>query len=706
MRFQKFTTASVIAVLTIAGLSCIQKRQPTPPVAKVEPKLDSLHGVVRVDDYYWLRQRGNPAVLEYLEAENAYTDAMMEDTKDLQEELYQELVGRLKETDMEVAEKDGDYYYYTRTEQGKQYEIICRKKGSLDAAEQVLLDENLLAEGHDYLDVGAYRVSPDDHLLAYTVDTNGSEKYTIYIKDLKTGELLSDRVPNVYYSLEWGNDNKTVFYTVLDEAMRPYKLFRHSLGEDYTADEIIYHEGDQAYEMYLSKTKSKRYLLLELESNTTSEIHYLDANRPAGDFRVIHPRQHKMEYSVYHHGDRFYIRTNDEAPNFKLMVSSVRRPDKRHWTEYIGHSDSVKIDGVEIFEEFMAVYVRRDGLKQIRVFDLKSGESHYLEFPEEVYTYRAGKNKDFDSRTLRFTYSSPITPNTVYDYDMKDRAWEIRKVKEVLGGYDKSQYVAYRVLASSADGTKVPMSVYHKKDLERDGRNPLLLYGYGAYGYSSEPRFSSDKISLLERGFVVAIAHVRGGGEMGRYWYEQGMLLHKRNTFSDFIACAERLIEQQYTSPDRLAIDGGSAGGLLIGAVVNMRPDLFEVALAGMPFVDVVNTMLDASIPLTVIEYEEWGNPNEKEYFDYMMTYSPYDNVTTQAYPNMLITAGLNDPRVQYWEPAKWTAKLRAAKTDQNMLLLKTEMGAGHFGASGRYDSIRETAFEYAFILKALELDG
>ncbi len=433
MRFQKFTTASVIAVLTIAGLSCIQKRQPTPPVAKVEPKLDSLHGVVRVDDYYWLRQRGNPAVLEYLEAENAYTDAMMEDTKGLQEVLYQELVGRLKETDMEVAEKDGDYYYYTRTEQGKQYEIICRKKGSLDAAEQVLLDENLLAEGHDYLDVGAYRVSPDDHLLAYTVDTNGSEKYTIYIRDLKTGELLSDRVPNVYYSLEWGNDNKTIFYTVLDEAMRPYKLFRHSLGEDYTGDEMIYHETDQAYEMYLSKTKSKRYLLLELESNTTSEIHYLDANRPAGDFRAIHPRQHKMEYSVYHHGDRFYILTNDEAPNFKLMVSPVRRPDKRHWTEYIPHSDSVKIDGVEIFKDFMAVYVRRDGLKQIRVFDLKSGESHYLEFPEEVYTYRAGKNKDFDSRTLRFTYSSPITPNTVYDYDMKDRAWRSGKSRRSWG---------------------------------------------------------------------------------------------------------------------------------------------------------------------------------------------------------------------------------------------------------------------------------
>ncbi|UCE25949.1 MAG: S9 family peptidase [Candidatus Zixiibacteriota bacterium] len=696
--------AATTLLLTVAA-SCIQKRQPSAPVARTEPKVDSIHGVVRIDDYHWLRQRGNPEVIEYLEAENAYTGAVMEDTEELQNKLYRELVGRLKQTDMEVAEKDGDYFYYTRTEEGKQYKIICRKKGSLDGAEEVLLDENPLAEGHDYLDIGAYRVSPDDRLLAYTVDTNGSEKYTIYIKDIETGELLSDRVPNVYYSLEWGNDNKTIFYTVLDEAMRPYRLYRHTLGMDYAGDEMVFHETDQAYEMYLSKTKSKRYLLLELGSNTTSEVHYLDANHPTDDFKVIHPRQHKMEYAVYHHDDRFFINTNDGAPNFKLMVTPVRRPDRRHWTEYIAHSDSVKIDGVEVFADFMGVYVRRGGLKQIRIFDLKTGESHYLDFPEEVYTYRAAKNKDFESSTLRFTYSSPLTPNTVYDYDMGGRTWEILKVKEVLGGYDKSRYEAHRVLASSADGTMVPISVYHKKDLERDGRNPLLLYGYGAYGYSSEPRFSSDKISLLERGFVVAIAHVRGGGEMGRYWYEQGMLLHKRNTFSDFIACAEYLIEQNYTSPDHLVIDGGSAGGLLIGAVVNMRPDLFKVALAGMPFVDIVNTMLDASIPLTVIEYEEWGNPNEKEYFDYMMTYSPYDNVTNQAYPHMLITAGLNDPRVQYWEPAKWTAKLRAAKTDQNMLLLKTEMGAGHFGASGRYDSIKETAFEYAFILKALGLD-
>ncbi|MCK4573401.1 MAG: S9 family peptidase, partial [candidate division Zixibacteria bacterium] len=630
----------------LIGQSCIQKRKPIPPVARISTVENNLHGATWTDDYFWLRERGKPQVMDYLTAENAYAEAVMGHTADLREELYRQMRGRIKEEDYTVPVKDGDYYYYDRTEEGKQYSIQCRKKGKLEATEEVILDENELAAGLDYMEIGQLAVSPNHRLLAYSVDTNGSEIYTIYVKDLKSGELLADRVPRAYYPLVWGNDNKTLFYTVLDDALRPYQLYRHKLGTDYLNDELVYTENDQAFELGIAKTRSKKYILLTLESNTTTEVHYLRADRLQEQFKVLHPRQPQMEYYVSHRDKQFYILTNDGAPNFKLMRVSVKKPSKRNWVEILPHRDSVKLEGFDLFKDYLVVYKRVNGLKQIGVTELKSGKSHEIEFPEPTYHLWPEENREFDSRLLRFTYTSLVTPTTVYDYDMKERTRELKKRKEVLGGYDPEQYQSERVFAPAADGSMIPISLVYRKGLKRDGTNPVYLNGYGAYGISSNTYFSSNRLSLLDKGFVYAIAHVRGGGEMGRYWYDQGKLLNKKNTFTDFIACAEFLIAEQYTSPEKLAAGSGSAGGLLIGAIANMRPDLFEVLVADVPFVDLINTMLDPSIPLTVIEYEEWGNPNEKEYFDYMMSYSPYDNVIAQEYPNMLITAGLNDPRV------------------------------------------------------------
>lgn len=686
--------------------ACSGRNDVAPPVAKVIPKAGTVHGEVRVDDYYWLRERDNPEVIQYLEAENAYTEAVMKPTAALQEKLYQEMLGRIKETDLSVPERIEDYYYYSRTEEGKQYRIHCRKRGSLEADEQVLLDENRLAEGKVYFRLGVFEVSPNHQLLAYSVDSTGAETYRIYVKNLDTGELLSDEIPNTYYSVEWGNDNRTLFYTTLDEAKRPYKLFRHTLGSDPAADELVHLEEDDAYFLSISKTRSQKYMILRLASNTTTENWFLDADRPEGDFRLIHPRQHKMEYEVEHHGNRFFILTNENAINFKLMEAPVSNPAKKNWREVIAHRDSVLLDDVDAFRNHLVISERAKGLRQLRVIDMTTGEHHHIDFPEPVYTVWLSRNPDFNTELVRFNYTSLVTPRSVYDYNMRSRQRELKKQYEVLGDYDPSLYASERIFAEAPDGTEVPISLVYKRALfNKDGGNPLWLYGYGSYGATIDPRFNSNRLSLLDRGFVFAIAHVRGGGALGRPWYEDGKLLNKRNTFTDFIACAEHLIAENYTSKDRLVISGGSAGGLLMGAVTNMRPDLFEAVVAKVPFVDVVNTMLDASIPLTVIEYEEWGNPHEKAYYDYIKSYSPYDNVTTQDYPDMLITAGLNDPRVQYWEPAKWTAKLRAMKTDDNLLLLKTNMGAGHSGASGRYEYLREIAFEYAFVLHVLGME-
>ncbi len=677
-----------------------------PPVANAVPKTDTVNGYVRTDNYFWLRNRENPEVISYLEAENKYTEAAMKPTEALQEKLYKEMLSRIKETDLSVPEKIDDYYYYSRTEEGKQYPIYCRKKGSLEAAEEVILDVNQLAAGHSFMKVGAHTQSPNHRYLAFSTDTAGAEKFALRVKDLTTGALLVDRIPDTYYSVEWGNDDKTLFYTTLDAAMRPYKLFRHVLGDDPQNDILIYQEKDEAYYLELGKTRSRRFILMNLGSNTTSEVWYLDADEPAGEFKVIHPRQHEMEYSVEHHGDKFYIVTNDGAKNFKLVETPVPDPSKANWKEVLPHRTDVKLDGVDAFKNHLVVYERKGGFKQIRVMNFTGNESHYVEFPEPVYTASAGGNPDFNTNVFRFNYTSLVTPNSVFDYNLDTRQRELKKQTEVLGGYNPALYQSERISAKAPDGTEIPISLVYKKGMRKNGQNPCYLYGYGSYGISMDPNFNSNRLSLLDRGFIFAIAHIRGGGEMGRLWYEDGKLLKKKNTFTDFIACAEHLIKEKYTSKDRLAVSGGSAGGLLMGAVLNMRPDLFKAMIAKVPFVDVMNTMLDPSIPLTVIEYEEWGNPNKKEYYDYMLSYSPYDNVAAKEYPNILITAGLNDPRVAFWEPAKWTAKLRAAKKGNNRLLLKMNMGAGHGGASGRYDYLKEIAFEYAFVLDVLGINN
>jgi oligopeptidase B len=674
------------------------------PVACVEPRVHTVHGETRVDEYFWLRDRSDPRVIAYLEAENSYTTATMRHTEPLQERLYQEMRGRIKETDLSVPERVDEYFYYTRTEAGGQYPILCRKRGSLDAAEEILLDQNPLAAEHTYYKIGVSEVSPDHRRLAYSVDTSGAEEFTLHIKDLTTGELLPETIPGTSLGVAWANDGHTLFYIVLDHARRPCRLYRHTLGTSPSADVLVYFEPDESFFLDVSRTRSRRYLLLDIASHSTSEVRFLNADHPGEPFRVVQPREPGIEYSVTHHDEHFFITTNDGAPNFRLVRAPVVNPSKTSWTPVLPYRPTVKLDGADAFRSYLAVLEREAGLRQIRILELESGQEYLIPFPEPVYTVRAHENPEFGTTLLRFTYSSLVTPSSVVEYDMRARTWTVRKQTEVLGGYDPSLYRSERLFAAAPDGERVPISLVYRAPIRLDGERPLLLTGYGAYGLSYDPSFSSNVLSLLDRGFVVAIAHVRGGEEMGRAWYERGKLLNKRSTFTDFIACAEHLVDQGYTAATRLAISGGSAGGLLMGAVANLRPDLFRVVLAEVPFVDVVNTMLDASLPLTVIEYDEWGNPNEPAAYSYIRSYSPYDNIEAKGYPHMLVTAGLNDPRVAYWEPAKWTARLRATKTDGNRLLLRTNMGAGHGGASGRFDFLREIAFKYAFMLDVLEM--
>jgi oligopeptidase B len=624
----------------------------------------------------------------------------MAHTKPLREELYREILGRIQETDLSVPVKRDEYFYYTRTEEGKAYSIQCRKRGSLDGPEEILLDANLLAEKQKYFRLGNFAVSPDHRLLAYSTDLEGDEAYTIQVKNLETGELLPDRIANTYYTLEWANDNKTFFYTVLDETKRPYRAYRHELGA--TSDTLVYQEDDGRFELGLGKTRSRRFLFIEISSPLTSELRYLEAGDPLGEFRVLLPRRQGVEYDASHHGEYFYIRTNDGAKNFRLMRTSVAAPLIENWHEVIPARSDVTIEGVDSFEDHLAVYERERGLEKVCIRDGLGGFSHYIDFPEPVYTVSASGNAEYKTNLLRFNYTSLVTPTSVFDYNVRTRERELKKQYEVRGGYDASQYQSERIFAKAPDGVEVPISLVYRKGFELNGMSPLLLYGYGAYGHSIDPRFSSDRLSLLDRGFVFAIAHIRGGAEMGELWHDYGRLLQKKNTFSDFIACAEHLIAARYTSSDHLAIMGGSAGGLLMGGVLNVRPELFHTAIAKVPFVDTLNTMLDPTLPLTMSEYEEWGNPEDKEYYNYIRSYSPYDNVAAREYPKMLVTAGLNDPRVSYWEPAKWVAKLRALKKDSNVLLLKTDMGSGHFGPSGRYEGIKEVAFDFAFLLDSL----
>ncbi len=674
--------------------------KPNPPKAAVIPKKLEKFGRTRVNDYYWLKDRNDPKVIAYLEAENAYTDDLMSHTKVLQKRLYDEIVGRIKQADSTAPVFDNGYHYYTRFEAGKQYPILVRKKGSLESAEEILLDENAMAEGQGYFSLGASEVSPDNRLLAFGMDTGGRLFYTIRIKDLATGKLLDDTIADVTSNVAWANDSRTLFYTKQDpNTLRAYRIYRHRLGTPAADDVVVYEEPDETFSCRVSRTKSDRYLMIASRQTLSTEYRYLDADRPEGAFTVLQPRQPRLEYSADHLGDHFYIRTNLDAKNFRLMRAPIQSPGKAHWEEVIPHRGDVFLERFELFRDFLVLEERRDGLIRLRVRPWSGGGEHQVDFGEPTYLARIGPNHELDTDQLRFVYTSMTTPPSSYDYDMRKRSKTLVKREEILGGFDPANYVTERLHATASDGTKVPISIVYRKGFARDGSRPLLLYGYGSYGASMDASFQSERLSLLDRGFAYAIAHIRGGQEMGRAWYEDGKLLRKKNTFTDFIACAEHLVREKYTSPDRLFAQGGSAGGLLMGAVINIRPDLFKGIIAAVPFVNVVTTMLDPSIPLTTFEYDEWGNPDDRTYFDYMLSYSPYDNVEAKHYPNLLVTTSLQDSQVQYWEPAKWVAKLRATKTDSNRLLFRTYMKGSHGGVSGRYKRFEQTAFNYAFIL-------
>jgi oligopeptidase B len=671
---------------------------PEPPIAKKVPRVEFLHGDKRVDDYYWLREKSNPEVIAYLEAENAYTDAVMKASEPFQDTLYKEMLARIKQTDLSVPYRLRGYFYYSRTEEGKQYPIQCRKQGSLDAPEEVLLDLNELAAGHTFLGLGAYTVSDDGNRLAFSLDTTGFRQYTMHVKDLTTGQWGPENVEKIG-SVVWAADGATLFYTVEDAAKRQYRLYRHRLGAAQAGDELIYEEKDERFDLSARRSLSKAYIFLTSSSHTASEVRYLAADHAGDAFRLVAARQKDHEYYLDHHGDRFYIRTNKGAPNFRLVSAPVADPREANWSEVIPHRKDVMLEGVTCFANHYVLAEREGGLPQLRITDFRTGQSHRIAFPEPVYTAGSGTNAEYETTTYRYTYQSFITPSSVFDYDMETRESKLLKQTEVLGGYDPANYQSERVWATAGDGARIPISIVYRKGFKRDGSAPMLLNGYGSYGVSLSASFSSNRVSLLDRGVVFAIAHIRGGGEMGKAWHDQGRMMHKMNTFTDFIAAAQHLVAEKYTASDRLVITGGSAGGLLMGAVTNLRPDLFKAVVAEVPFVDVINTMNDASLPLTVTEYEEWGNPQIKAEYDYIKTYCPYTNTVAKAYPTMLVKTSLNDSQVMYWEPSKWVAKLRALKTDRNPLIFKINMGAGHGGSSGRYDALHETAFNYAFIL-------
>ncbi len=676
----------------------------SPPMAAIRPHEMVAHGHTRIDNYYWLNERENPEVIAYLEAENQYAEAGLKSTQPLQEQLFKEITGRIKQDDDSVPVKIRDYYHYTRFEKGKEYPIICRKKHSLDAPEEILLDGNQLAEGHSFFEIGEISLSEDDQLLAFSTDTMSRRIYTVYVKDLETGELVEKPIPGTSGNVVWASDNVTLFYGVKDETLRPCRIMRHRLGIPFKEDVEVYHEADETFVCHISKTKSKKYLIINSESTLSSECRILESDRPLNDFRVFQERLPDMLYAIDHYREHFYIQTNAEgAKNYKIMRTTLGQTERGYWVEVVPHREQVMIEGLTIFDKFYVLEEREGGLVKIRVKSWDGSIDYYLDFGEPAYTAGVGSNPNFDAVTLRFAYNSMTTPSSVYEYDMEKHTKTLLKRQEIVGGYNLEDYVAERLMAPSHDGVLVPVSLVYKKGVvSRNGENPLVIYGYGSYGASMDAYFSLARLSLLDRGFVWAIAHVRGGEEMGRLWYDNGKMLNKKNTFSDFIACAEYLIDMGYTSPDKMFAMGGSAGGLLVGAVANMRPDLWKGIVAQVPFVDVLTTMFDESIPLTTGEYDEWGNPNEKRYYDYMLSYSPYDNVEAKDYPAMLITTGLHDSQVQYWEPAKWAAKLRALKTDKNPLYLKTEMDYGHGGASGRFEGYKEVVLEYAFMLDLL----
>ena len=673
------------------------------PIAKKIPKELTIHGETRVDNYYWMNDRENPEVIQYLEDENAYTKEQLKGTEQLQDDLYKEIIGRIKQDDQSVPYFLEGYSYYSRFEEGKEYPIYCRKKGNTlnteaGTDEEVLINANIESEGFDYFEIGGISISPDNKRLAYSYDNVSRRLYTIVVKDLSTGKLLEDKIENSSGGITWANDGETFFYTQKDtESLRSHKIFRHQIGN--VNDVEVYHESDDTFSCYVYKTKSKKFLGIGSDSTLSSEHRILLADNPTGKFKIFQEREAKLEYSFEHVKDTFYILTNDKAQNFKLVSCSENETSKAKWKKVIGHRKDVLLESVELFSNYMVLDERSKGLTQLRVIDLATKEEHYLDFGEQAYTAYISVNFDFNSTTLRYGYSSLTTPSSVYDYNLETRDKNLLKQQEIVGGYSSEDYKSERVYSTARDGVEVPVSIVYKKGVELDGKAPLLLYAYGSYGYSIDAQFSSVRLSLLDRGFIYAIAHIRGGEEMGRHWYEDGKLLKKMNTFNDFIDSAKYLIAHNYTSPGKLCAMGGSAGGMLMGGVVNMNPELFKAVIAAVPFVDVVTTMLDDSIPLTTGEYDEWGNPNEKESYDCMLSYSPYDQVGKKAYPSMLVTSGLHDSQVQYWEPTKWVAKLRTYKMGDSKLFLHTNMEAGHGGASGRFQAQRETALEYAFLI-------
>jgi len=675
-----------------------------PPVAARHPKLLPSPFGTRTDDYYWLNERENPAVLVYLAAENAYCEQQLAPVKALQDALFQEIKGRIKEQDESVPYRDNGYYYYVRYEQGGEYPIYCRKPGSLDAPEEVLLDGNALSQGHEYFQIGGFEVSDDNQTLAYSTDTVSRRLYTLRFRDLRTGELYPEQIPNTSGNAVWAADGQTVFYTRKHvETLLDYQLCRHTLGTDPALDVLVYEETDDAFYASVARTKSKEYIVLQLSSTMSAEAWFVAATAPTEPLRVFLPREADHLYEIEHFGSDFYVLSNAAAPNFRLLKTPVADTARRAWQEVIPHREEVFLENMELFQDYLVLGEREEGLLRLRVIRWHDRQEHYLNFGEPTYTAAISVNPEFDTPVLRYGYSSLTTPTSTFDYDMATRTRTLLKEQAVLGGFRKEDYVTERAYAPATDGTRIPLSIVYKKGFQKDGRAPLLQYAYGSYGYSMDASFSSARLSLLDRGFAYVICHIRGGQELGRQWYEDGKKLRKKNTFTDFTDCSRYLIEQGYTSAATLFALGGSAGGLLMGAVVNLHPEYYRGVVAAVPFVDVVTTMMDASIPLTTGEYDEWGNPNEQEYYEYMLSYSPYDQVKAQAYPNMLVTTGLHDSQVQYFEPAKWVAKLRTLKTDDNLLLLHTDMAAGHGGASGRFKSITDVARQFAFLLLLLD---
>ena len=677
---------------------------PAMPVAEKRTHVDTLHGDVRTDDYFWLRVKTDPAVRSYLEAENKYADAVLAPLTPLREQLYKEMLGRIKQTDLSVPTRDRGYLYYSRTVEGQQYPIFARKRGSTDAPEQVLLDLNEMAKGHSFMSVSAFTVSDDGNLLAYSYDSTGYRQYALRVKDLRTGQLLATAAERVT-SVAWAADNKTLFYSVEHPvSKRSYQVYRHVLGQPN--DTLLFEEKDERFSAYVGRSRSRDYVFMSVGSLTADEQYFLPASAPTTPWKLLAGRKENRELSADHHGDKFYIRVNDTGRNFRLVTAPVIDPREANWKEVIPHRPDVRLSGVTLFANHMVRSEREGGLQQLVVTDLRSNQTHKITMPEPVYSTGLSGNAEWTTSTVRFNYQSLVTPSSVFDYDMEKRTRVLMKETEVLGGYDKTRYTSERIFAKARDGTMVPISLVYRKDVKKDGKAPMHLSAYGSYGSSSEASFSSNRVSLLDRGVVVATAHIRGGGEMGTAWHDQGRMMNKINTFTDFIDCAEYLIAQGYTNKNRLVIQGGSAGGLLMGAVTNMRPDLFKAVISDVPFVDVINTMLDETLPLTVGEFEEWGNPKKKDEYEYMKRYDPYGNLAARDYPSILIRTSFNDSQVMYHEPAKYTARMRALKTDKNPLLLVTNMGAGHGGASGRYDRLKEIALGYAYLLWQAEVEG